>query len=81
MCPCSSRLRVLEAGPASFLGIVEGLPEILVHALTPESAEADLVRALGDWLERNMDRGATRIERDDLPTVRTLKLRLSGSQN
>lgn len=71
------RLRILEAGPNSYLGIVEGLPEILVHAESAEVAEGDLVRALIDRLDRMMNREAARIEKDDLPTVRTTKLRLS----
>jgi len=70
------RLRILEAGPNSYLGIVEGLPEILVHDLTAGATEADLVRAVEDWLERKMVRETTRIEQDDLPTVRTSRLSL-----
>lgn len=73
------RLRILEAGPQSYLGIVEGLPKILVHAITPEHAESDLVRALTDRLERMMDPEATRLERDDFPTVRSIRVRLSGA--
>lgn len=68
------RLRILEAGPRSYVGVVEGLPEILVHAETPEQTEGDLNRALIDRLERMMDREPTRIERDDLPTVRFTRL-------
>ncbi len=70
------RLRILEAGPSSYLGIVEGLPEILVHAATPGEAEGDLMRALIDRLERMMDYEATRIQLDDLPTVRVVRLHL-----
>jgi len=70
------RLRILEAGPYSYLGIVEGLPEILVHATTPGDAEADLVRSIGDWLERMMDYEATRLQLDDMPTVRVSRLAL-----
>jgi 2-methylcitrate dehydratase PrpD len=70
------RLRVLEAGPNSYLGIVEGLPEILVHAVTPDRAEGDLVRALIDRLERMMDREATRLQLDEFPTVRMVRLPL-----
>jgi len=64
------RLRILEAEPNSFLGIVEGFPQILSHAASAAQAEADLVRALIDHLERLMDHEATGIELDDLPTVR-----------
>jgi hypothetical protein len=77
------RLRILDAresdtGPNSFLGIVEGFPEILVHATTVEQAERDAVNALVEHLQRIQDRGATRIDWDEFPTVRTACLYLSG---
>jgi hypothetical protein len=68
------RLRILEAGPGSYLGIVEGFPQILVQSITPVQAEADLTRALIDYLERLMDHDATRIQLDDFPTVRIATL-------
>jgi hypothetical protein len=76
------RLRVLDVrerdtDPSSFLGIVEGFPEILVHASSPEQAEADLTRALVDHLDRLQDRESTRIDWDDFPTVRVRRLYLS----
>jgi hypothetical protein len=71
------RLRILDVGEGSFLGIVEGFPEILVHATSPGQAEADLTRALVDHLERLQDREATRIDWDDFPTVRLARLYLS----
>jgi len=70
------RLRVLEAGPGSYLGIVEGFPQVLVHATTAAQAEADATRALADHLERSMDCEATRIQYDDFPTVRVVSLYL-----
>ena len=75
------RLRILDAresdaGPNSFLGIVEGFPEILVHARTVEQAERDLVNALEGHLRGLMDQDATRLEQDEFPTVRTARLRL-----
>ena len=70
-------LRVLEAGPDSYLGMVERFPEILVHAVTAGRAEADLVRALSDRLERMLDRESTRIQLDDFPTVRVVRVYLS----
>jgi len=39
------RLRVLDVGRGSFLGIVEGFPEVLVHATYALEAERDLTRA------------------------------------
>jgi hypothetical protein len=75
------RLRVLEAGPNSYLGIVEGLPEILVHNVTAGDTEADLVRALDDWMEGRMRRGETLLQLDDLPTIRTSVLVLSTSNH
>jgi hypothetical protein len=71
------RLRILDVGEGSFLGIVEGFPEILVHATSPGQAEADLTRALVEHLDRLQDREATRIDWDDFPTVRTVRLYLS----
>jgi hypothetical protein len=68
------RLRILEAGPDSYLGVVEGFPSVLVHANTAAVAEAELVRALIDYLERQMDRERTRIQYEDFPTVRTARL-------
>ena len=75
------RLRILDArerdtDPFSFLGIVEGFPEILVHARTVEQAERDLVSALEEHLGRLMDFEATRLQLDDYPTLRALRLRL-----
>jgi hypothetical protein len=76
------RLRILdvrerETDPPSFLGIVEGFPQILVHAASAADAEADLVRSIVEHLQRIQDREATRIDWDDFPTVRALKLRLT----
>ncbi len=73
------RLRSLEAGPSSYLGVVEGIPDILVHPATPGEAEGDLVRALIDHLERGMDDGSTRLQLEDRPTVRTIHLRLGST--
>ncbi len=78
------RLRILDArerdtDPFSFLGIVEGFPEILVHARTMEQAERDLVNAFEEHLKRLMDREATRIQLDDFPTVRVSRLVLASA--
>ena len=78
------RLRILDArerdtDPFSFLGIVEGFPEILVHARTVEQAERDLVNALEEHLRVLMDREATRLQLDDYPTVRSGKLYLTSA--
>ena len=75
------RLRILDArerdtDPFSYLGIVEGFPEILVHARTIEQAERDLVNALEEQLRGLMDEEATRIQLDEFPTVRVLGLHL-----
>jgi len=71
------RLRVLDVGRGSFLGIVEGFPEVLVHATSALEAEADVTRALIDHLQRLQDHDATRLELDDFPTVRVVRLYLS----
>ena len=75
------RLRILdvrerETDPFSYLGIVEGFPEVLVHATSVEQAEKDLANALEEHLTRLMDHEATRLELDDFPTVRVARLSL-----
>jgi predicted RNase H-like HicB family nuclease len=76
------RLRILdvrerETDPPSFLGIVEGFPQVLVHANSAEEAERDLVSALSEYLEHIQDREATRIDWDDYPTVRVTRFCLA----
>ena len=76
------RLRILDVrerdtDPFSLLGIVEGFPEILVHATSVEQAERDLVNALEEHLRRLMDYEATRIQLDDFPTVQFVRLHLA----
>ncbi len=76
------RMRILDvrerdADPPSFLGIVEGFPEVLAHATSPGQAERDLMNALVDHLKRLQDREATRIDWDDFPAVRMVRLYLS----
>jgi hypothetical protein len=76
------RLRILdvrerETDPFSYLGIVEGFPEILVHAPSIGQAERDLVNDLEEHLRRLQDRETTRIDWDDFPTVRRVRLCLS----
>jgi hypothetical protein len=75
------RLRILDVrdhdtDPPSFLGIVEGFPDVLVHATSTGQAEADLMRALVEHLTRMLNRDATRIDWDDFPTVRAVRLYL-----
>jgi hypothetical protein len=73
-----TRIRVLEAGVGSYLGIVEGFPDILVHATTATEAEADTVRAIADLLERMMCREETRLQFDGFPTVRVVRIHLTS---
>ncbi len=75
------RLRILDVrerdtDPPSFLGIVEGFPEVLVHATSPVQTERELVDALSAHLRRLQDHEATRIDWDDFPTVRLLRVAL-----
>ncbi len=72
------RLRILDVGEGSYLGIVEGFPDVMVHATSAQQAEADLVRALDAHLEGLQDCEATRLELDDFPTVRVARLWLSA---
>ncbi len=76
------RLRVLdvregESDPPSFLGIAEGFPLVMSHAVTAAEAEADLVRALIDHFESLKAPEATRLQLDDFPTVRVARALLS----
>jgi hypothetical protein len=64
------RHRVLEAGPDSYLGIVDGFPEILVQAVPAQKGQADLVRGLEDYLERIQKCEDARIKHESFPTVR-----------
>jgi len=73
------RLRILDVrervtDPLSFLGIVEGFPEVLVHATSPEQAERQLTNALAEHLRHLQEREATRIDWDDFPTVSVVRL-------
>jgi hypothetical protein len=76
------RLRILDVrerdtGPPSFLGIVEGFPDVLVHATSVAQTERDLMNALSEHLKQLQDHEATRLELDDFPTVRLTRLWLS----
>jgi hypothetical protein len=76
------RLRILDVrerdtDPPSFLGIVEGFPEVLVHATSFGQTEVVLTNAIIEHLKRLQDREATRIDPDDFPTVRIHRLCLS----
>jgi hypothetical protein len=73
------RLRILdvrerETDPPSFLGVVEGFPQVMAHANSASEAEGELVAGLADYLTRIQDREATRIDWDDFPTVRSVRL-------
>ena len=72
------RLRVVEAGPGSYLGIAEGFPGVLAHATTAEACVAGLEEALWRHLSSLRDLDATRLELDDLPTVRVVTLYLGA---
>ena len=79
------RLRILDVrerytDPPSFLGIVEGFPEVLVHATSRDQTEKDLVNALCEHLKGLQDREATRIDWDDFPTVKVVRLCLGPGE-
>ena len=76
------RLRILdvrehEADPPSFLGIVEGFPQILTCSTSVEQTERDLVNALEEHLRRLMDHEATRIQLDEFPTAQSVRVHLA----
>lgn len=70
-------VREQDSDPFSSLGIVEGFPQILVHATTVEQVERDLENTLEEHLRGLMDNEATRLQLDDFPTVRVARLCLS----
>ena len=79
------RLRILDARERetdlpSFLGIAEGFPQVLVHALSVEQAERELVSALERHLARLMDHEETRLQLDDFPTVQLVRLYLAPAR-
>ena len=79
------RLRILDVRERqtespSFLGIVEGFPQILTHSTSLEQAERDLVNALDEHLRRLMYHETTRIQLDEFPTVRISRVRLSRTE-
>ena len=76
------RLRILharerETDTFSYLGIDEGIPDNLVHTTSVEQAEIDLVNALTEHLERLLDHDSSRLQLDDMPTVRSFRLHLT----
>ncbi len=71
------RLRILAYGPHQFLGIVEGIPDLVTFSETLERAEIDLINALEGRIRVSMNFNATSIDWDDHPTVRILRLTLS----
>jgi predicted RNase H-like HicB family nuclease len=68
------KLRILDVGPNSYLGIVEGFPQILAHAESTAECEAQLTRLLTAYLEGLRDEDATQLQLDDFPTVRVSRL-------
>ncbi len=76
------RLRILDVrerdtDPPSFLGIVEGFPQVMAHASTAMEAEKELMAGLSDYLLRIQDREATGIDWDEFPTICESRLHLS----
>ncbi|HTT45056.1 MAG TPA: hypothetical protein VMH38_03445 [Thermoplasmata archaeon] len=78
------RLRILDVrerdtDPPSFLGIVEGFPQIMTHSTSVAQAKTDLTNALTEHLKRLQDLEATRIDWDDFPTVSASRLHLCSN--
>ncbi|MHB8352216.1 MAG: hypothetical protein ACYDFT_05985 [Thermoplasmata archaeon] len=69
-------VRERETAPPSFLGIVEGFPSVMAHAASADACEAAVVDALEDFLRRLQDDDATRLQLDEFPTVRVVRLRI-----
>jgi hypothetical protein len=76
------RLRILdvrehETDPFSYLGIVEGFPDILAHSTSVGQVEKDLMNAIAEHLKRLRADEATRIDWDEFPTARVVRLCVS----
>jgi predicted RNase H-like HicB family nuclease len=71
-------VRERETDPPSFLGIVEGFPQIMTHSASVEQAERDLRNALAEYLRGIQNHEATHIEWDDYPTVQLRRLYLGS---
>lgn len=57
---------------------MEGFPQIMTHSTSVEGAEIDLTNALEEHLKHMQDRESTRIDWDDVPTVRLVRRHLGG---
>jgi hypothetical protein len=72
------RARILQAGPNSFLGLIDGFPQILTESPTVVVAQIDVLNALGECLASMAESPAVRVEHDDYPTVRILRLGITS---
>lgn len=70
------RLRILEEGPNSFIGVVDEFPDFLVHGTSINEVEQDLVNVLIPQLRRLLNYEPVRYGLDELPTVRIVQLHL-----
>jgi predicted RNase H-like HicB family nuclease len=73
------RLRILDVrerdtDPPSFLGTVEGFPQVMAHAASVADVFQDLLAALGEYLTRIQEREVTQIDWDEFPTVRQIRV-------
>lgn len=68
------RLRILEVGENSYVGVVDWFPEVFAHAASIARTESELASALAGYLEGLRDRAAMRFHFDDFPTVRIVRV-------
>jgi hypothetical protein len=71
------RLRILEAGPGEYTGVVDGFPDFLVTGTSMVKTEHDLVAALIVQLQGLLRYGGHRLWLDEFPTVHEQRLILS----
>jgi hypothetical protein len=71
------RARILQAGPNSFLGVIDGFPQILTESPTVGGAEIDVLNSLGDYIASLAEPPQAETEHDDFPTIAILRLRLT----
>ena len=69
---------MLQAGPASFLGLVDGFPQSLAEPASVAMVELHLGNALRGYLSGLAEPLGRRMLYDNLPSIRAIRIRLVG---
>ena len=72
------RLRILEVGPGSYAGVVDGFPDFLVTGDSIPQVEWELVVVLVEQIKRLLNYRPVPYGLDEFPTARGIRLRLSA---